>query len=146
MTWGDQALVSKAHHFIFRGSFYNLSCTLSKLKNAESAQHSISINFYRYQVSSCIPFINKGLIFLYIIFWPGGLLTFYDPFLIKVGQLKHLLSLEMFFLNSLACVTLKVQSYIFMEQRFSGLQQKKSLLTQSLMLLMLRLLLVFSTS
>ena len=24
--------------------------------------------------------------FLYIIFWPGGLLIFYDPFLIKVGQ------------------------------------------------------------
>ena len=36
-----------------------------------------------------------------------------------------------------------VQSYIFMEQRFSGLQQRKNLLTQSLMLLMLRLLLVF---
>ena len=73
-------------------------------------------------------------------------MTFYDPFLIKVGQLKHLLSLEMFFLNSLACVTLKVQSYIFLEQRFSGLQQRKNLLTQSLMLLMSRLLLVFSTS
>ena len=49
----------------------------------------------------------------------------------------------MFFLKFLACATLKVQSYIFMEQRFSRLQQRKNLLTQSLMLLMLRLLLVF---
>ena len=57
-------------------------------------------------------------------------------------------SLKVFFLffKFLVCVTLKVQSYIFMEQRFSGLQQRKNLLTQSLMLLMLRLLLVFSTS
>ena len=65
--------------------------------HAESAQHSFSINFYRYQVSSCIPFHKQGSYFLYIIFWSGGLLTFSDPFLIKVGQLEHLLSLEMFF-------------------------------------------------
>ena len=50
------------------------------------------------------------------------------------------------FLKFLACLTLKVQSYIFMEQRFSRLQQRKNLLTQSLMLLMLRLLLASSTS
>ena len=122
MTQGDQASVSKARHFIFREDFYTLSCTLSKVKNADSAQHSISINFYRYQVSSCIPFHKQGSYFLYIIFWPRGLLILYDPFLIKFGQPEHLLSLEMFFfLNSLACITLKVQSYIFMEQRFSGL-------------------------
>ena len=57
--------------------------------------------------------------------------------------------LKVFLLKFLACVTLKVQSYIFMEQRFSGLhglQQRKNLLTQSLMLLMLRLLLASSTS
>ena len=95
MTRGGQASsVSEALYFIFRGGFYTLSCTYSKVKNAESTQHSISINFYRYQVLSC-----KSLIFLYIIFWPGGLLTFYDPFWIKIGQLKHLLSLEMFFLK-----------------------------------------------
>ena len=117
-SFGEQGLL-----LIFRGSFYTLSCTLSKVKNAESAQHSISINFYRYQVSSCIPFHKQGSYFLYIIFWPRGLLILYDPFLIKFGQPEHLLSLEMFFfLNSLACITLKVQSYIFMEQRFSGLQ------------------------
>ena len=58
-TQGDQAsLVSEALRFIFREGFYTLSCTLSKVKNAESTQHSISINFYRYQVLSC-----KSLIF-----------------------------------------------------------------------------------
>ena len=40
-------------------------------------------------------------------------------------------SLKVFLLKFLACVTLKVQSHIFMEQRFSGLQQRKNLLTQS---------------
>ena len=54
--------------------------------------------------------------------------------------------LKVFLLKFLACVTLKVQSYIFMEQRFSRLQQRKNLLTQSLMLLMLRLILAASTS
>ena len=102
MTQGDQPSVSEARHFIFRGSFYTLSCTLSKVKNAESAQQSFSINFYRYQVSSCIPFHKQGSYFLYIIFWPRGLFTFYDPFLIKVAQLKHLLFLEMFFLKFLS--------------------------------------------
>ena len=58
MTQGDQASVSKARHFIFREGFYTLSCTYSKVKNAESTQHSISINFYRYQLPSC-----KSLIF-----------------------------------------------------------------------------------
>ena len=51
-------------------------------------------------------------------------------------------SLKVFLLKFLACVTLKVQSYILTKQRFSGLQQRKNLLTQSLMLLTLRLLLL----
>ena len=96
-SFGEQGLL-----LIFRGSFYTLSCTLSKVKNAESAQPSISINFYRYQLSSCIPFHKQGSYFSYIIFWPGGLLKLYDPFLIKLGQLKHLLFLEMFFLKFLS--------------------------------------------
>ena len=53
--------------------------------------------------------------------------------------------LKVFLLKFLACVTLKVQSYILMEQRFSRLQQRNNLLTQSLTLLMLRLLLASST-
>ena len=42
----------------FQRGFYTLSCTLSKVKNAEATQHSISINFYWYQVLFC-----KSLIF-----------------------------------------------------------------------------------
>ena len=37
----------------FSRGFYTLSCTYSKVKNAESTQHSISNNFYQYQVPSC---------------------------------------------------------------------------------------------
>ena len=58
---------------------------------------------------------------MYIIFWPGGLLTFYDPFLIKVGQPENLFSLKVFFLyfsnqchpqkvlNKVTCYGAKVQ-------------------------------------
>ena len=35
---------------------------------------------------------------MHIIFWPAGLLTFYDHFLIKVGQPENLLSLKLFLL------------------------------------------------
>ena len=58
MTRGDQASVSEACYFIFREGFYTLSCPYSKVKNAKSTQHSISINFYWYKVPSC-----KRLIF-----------------------------------------------------------------------------------
>ena len=58
MTRGYQASVSEVRYFIFREGFYTLSCTYSKMKNVESTQHSISINFYRYQVLFC-----KSLIF-----------------------------------------------------------------------------------
>ena len=52
-TWGDQASVSEAHLLYSSRGFYTLSYTYSKVKNAESTQHSISNNFYQYQVPSC---------------------------------------------------------------------------------------------
>ena len=58
MTRGDQTSVSKARLPYFPRGFYTLSYIYSKVKNAESTQHSISNNFYRYQVPSC-----KSLIF-----------------------------------------------------------------------------------
>ena len=68
---------------------------------------------------------------MYIIFWPCGLLTFYDSFLIKAGQPENLFfPLKCFFFIFLICVPLRKQSYILMEQRCSGLQQRKNLLTQ----------------
>ena len=72
-------------------------------------------------------------------------MIFHDFLLIKVSQPEHQnndFSLKVFLVKFLACVTLKVQSYILTKQRFSGLQQRKNLLTQSLMLLTLRLLLL----
>ena len=59
MTRGDQASsVSKAPLLYFPQGFYTLSYTYSKVKNAESTQHSISNNLDRYQAPSC-----KSLIF-----------------------------------------------------------------------------------
>ena len=46
----------------------------------------------------CVPFHKQGSYAMYIIFWPGGLLTFYDPFLIKVDQSENLFSLKVFLL------------------------------------------------
>lgn len=55
-----------------------------------------------------MPFHKQGSYVMYIIFWPGGLSIFYDPFLIKVDQPENLFSLEMFFFfMSLPCVSLR---------------------------------------
>ena len=56
-TRGDQASSSEAHLLYSSRGFYTLSYIYSKVKNAESTQHSISINFYQCQVPFC-----KGLI------------------------------------------------------------------------------------
>ena len=45
-----------------------------------------------------LPFYKQGSYAIYIILWPGGLLTFYEPFLIKVDQPENLFSLKVFFL------------------------------------------------
>ena len=58
--------------------------------HAESAQRYISLNLYRNQDVFCISFHLQGSCVMYIIFWPRGLLTFYDPFLIKAGQPENL--------------------------------------------------------
>ena len=43
---------------------------------------------------------TKGLRWLYIILWPGGLLTFYGPFfLIRVSQPENLFSPEVIVLK-----------------------------------------------
>ena len=102
-------------------------------------------------IPSVITFIN-------IRFFPARVLLFVHyllaqrpvdilwPLFDKGWSARTIIPLKVFLLKFLACVTLKVQSYIFMEQRFSRLQQRKNLLTQSLMLLMLRPLHVVSTS
>ena len=62
----------------------------------------------------------------------GGLLTFYDPFLIKVNQ-KTCFPLKCFFslyLYSVSASESTKQSYILMEQRCSELQQRNNHLAQ----------------
>ena len=58
---------------------------------------------------------TKGLRWLYIIFWPGGLLTFYGPFfLIMVSQPENLFSSEVNFLKPGATLRrhqIKLHSY-----------------------------------
>ena len=55
-------------------------------------------------ITSVLTFIDIRFLLARVLFFVHYLLarrpvTFYDPFLTKVGQLKHLLSLEMFFLK-----------------------------------------------
>ena len=61
-------------------------------------KHSSSFALIETRTFFCMPFHKQGSYAMYIIVWPGGLLTFYDPFLIKVDQPENLFSLEVFFL------------------------------------------------
>ena len=54
-----------------------------------------------YQDQALFMYAYKGFRWFYIIFWPGGLLTFYDPFfLIMVSQPENLFSPRVIFLKS----------------------------------------------
>ena len=99
MTWGDQALVSEAHNFIFKRNFYTLTCTQREMKDAESYRVSPNI--------TSVLSLSKPGFFLHT--FPkrmlcttssglGGLWTFYDPFLIKADQPENLFSLKVFLL------------------------------------------------
>ena len=142
-TWGDHASSSKAHLLYSSRGFYTLSYTYSKVK----MQSQLNI-------PSVITFIDIRFLPAKVLFSVHHLL-FQRPVDIpwplfdkgwSARTPEQWFSLKVFLLKFLACVTLKGRSYILMEQRFSRLQQRKNLLTQSLMLLMLRLLLVLSTS
>ena len=95
LRWsGSAALFSKAASIPWVTHFQKWKMQ----SHAESAQDSISFDLYWNQDVFYIPFHLQGSCVMYIIFWPGGLLTFYDPFLIKVGQPENLFSLKVFFL------------------------------------------------
>ena len=67
--------------------------------HAESAQTFQQFCPYRNQDFFLHTFpINKGLMLCTLSSGLGSLLTFYDPFLIKVDQPENLFSLEVFFL------------------------------------------------
>ena len=117
MTQGDQASVSEARNFIFKKSFYTLTCTYRKMKDARSCRVSSNIpvllpllkpGFFLHTFP-----INKGPMLCTLSSGLGGLLTFYDPFLIKVDQPENLFSLKVFFLyTSNLCQPQKVLNRI----------------------------------
>ena len=55
--------------FIFKRNFYTLSYTFLKVKDTESAQHSINFTFIETRIFSVYLFINKGLM-LCLALWP----------------------------------------------------------------------------
>ena len=79
-----------------------LTWTYREMKDARSCRVSpntpVALPLSKLGFFFCVPFHKQGSYAMYIIFWPGGLLTFYDPFLIKVDQPENLFSLEVFFL------------------------------------------------
>ena len=128
MTWGDPAQVKWVCSFIFKRGFYTLSYTFPEVKDTKSCRISSTFHqFYphRNQDLFGITFHKQGSYVMYTFFWPCGLLTFCDSFLIKVGQPENRLSL---YLSSLQSPS--GNSYILKEQRCSVLQQRKHLLTQ----------------
>ena len=58
--------------FIFKRNFYTLSYTFLKVKDTESAQHSINFTFIESRTFSVHLFINKGLM-LCLALWPGNI-------------------------------------------------------------------------
>ena len=55
--------------FIFKRNFYTLSYTFLKVKDSESAQHSMNFTFIEARIFSVYLFINKGLM-LCLALWP----------------------------------------------------------------------------
>ena len=142
-TWSDQASSSEAHNFILLGAFIPRVIHTARWKmqsqlNIPSALTPINIRF----LPARVLFSAHHLLFQRPadIPWP----PFDKGWSARIPE--QWFSLKALPLKLLACVTPKAQSHTLMEQRFSRLQQRKNLSTQSPTLPMLRLLLVFSTS
>ena len=87
------------------------------MKDTESCRVSSTLHQFDLHRDQDVFFaylsIYKGLCVMHIIFWPRGLLTFYDLFLIKVGQPENLLSLKLFLLYfSNLCLPQKVLNIV----------------------------------
>ena len=142
-TRGDKASSSDTHYFILLGAFIAWVIHTARWKMQSQLNIPSVITFID------IRFLPAKVLFSvhHLLFWRPVDIP-WPPFDKgwSARTPEQWFSLKVFLLKFLACITLKVQSYIFMEQRFSGLQQRENLLTQSLMLLMLKLLLISSTS
>ena len=81
MTWGDQVLVNKAHTLFSKVVLYLKLCIEDnggKGGVMQGQQFLVLIEARLSNLSYAKVQVN------YIIFWPGGLLTFYDPFFRKL--------------------------------------------------------------
>ena len=92
---GSAALFSK-------GAFIPYVTHFQKWKIQSHRVSSTLHQFHLYQNQDifCIAFHKQGSYVVYIIFWPCGLLTFCNSFLIKVGHPENLLSLYLSSLQS----------------------------------------------
>ena len=99
--------------------------------HAESAQTPQQFCPYRNQDVFLHTFpINKGLMLCTISSGFGGLLTFYDPFLIQVDQPENLFSLEMFFLYTCnLCQPQKVLNRVTFSWSKGAVGYKKELIS-----------------
>ena len=117
--------------------------------HAESAQTFQQFCPYRNQDFFLHTFpINKGPILCTLSSGLGGLLTFYDPFLMKVDQPENLFSLEVFFVyTSNLCQPQNVLNKVTFSWNKSavGYNKKRTYYLKGLMWLIPRLLLVFLT-
>ena len=87
--------------FIFKRSFYTLSYIFPQVKDTESYRVSSTLHqfdLHRDQDVLCIPFHLQGSLCYAHYLLAQSLLTFYDLFLIKVGQPENLFSLKVFLL------------------------------------------------
>ena len=64
----------------------------------QSHAGSAALTLIETRLSLCILSCKHRSQVIYIIFWPGSLLAFYGPFLIRVCQPKNLLALKVLFL------------------------------------------------
>ena len=115
--------------FIFKRGFYTLSYTFPEVKDTKSCRISSTFHqFYlhRNQDLFGITFHKQVSYVTYIIFWPCGLFNILWLFLDKSWSNWKLA----FPLSFQSIVPLRKQSYILKEQKCSGLQQRKYLLTQ----------------
>ena len=98
MTQGDQVLMKPGLQL-----YSQKEPLCPELHISRSERHRVmQSQFNNTSIWTAYLFIYKGLCVLYIIFWPRGLLTFCDSFLIKVGKPVNLFSLKVcfFFFNS----------------------------------------------
>ena len=75
MTWGDQSFKELIPFFLFFQGLFLYTEMLYK-----SHAGSAVLTLIETMLFFCIPSDIHSSQVIYIIFWPRGLLTFYDPF------------------------------------------------------------------